>query len=249
MPGLIVFSSGAAWEKAFSEALLFLEQGQGTVLLGPAINSSAEAWLKTRFVPENGVRLGARVLKWTEWVKGKARDRALSLGKGFRPLNGASERERLRIVAQSLTDTGGFYHLHKIWKEERFFSALLKCVLEARMAGLVEKSQWERARDLLGEGPDPLTREAYQDFWTLLEAYEHSLCFQEPERLDQASLLRLAADSDFTDGPFYLLGFEGLALLEVDLLQRMALNSDVLIPLPLDHALMESLIQIGRAHV
>ena len=146
MPGFRFFSSGNAWEVAFQEALRFLDATEGTLLLGPSIGESGRAWLESRFLAAKGVRFGTRIEPFTDWVKARARDRALSLGRGFRPLNTAGKRERLRIVARSMAKNDGFHHLQNIWSEEKFFAALLDCVSEARTAGLLEPHAIARAQ-------------------------------------------------------------------------------------------------------
>lgn len=227
----------------------FLQRGEGAVLLGPAIGDSAQEWIRHAFLGENRVEVGARVQKWSEWVKARARDRVLGEGRGFRPLNGAGQRQHLREVARILSEAGAFYHLKEIWSEERFFAALLKCVDEARRAGLVDAESIARAKEMLEEGSDPVTREAYTDFWNLLEQYERVLTVQEEERLDTSLILRFAAEAQFGPESFFLLGFSQFSLLEVELLQRLARETEVVLPLPLARECIQAVLKNTDAPV
>jgi ATP-dependent exoDNAse (exonuclease V) beta subunit len=240
-PGLVLFSAGAAWESAFQGALEFLGNNpEGKLLLGPGIGESGREWIEDHVLGRNAVLFGTRILKWNEWVEARARDFSLSQGKGFRPLNPAAKREQLRIVAEALSGSEAFHHLQDIWKEERFFSGLVDCVSEARKAGLTQVQAIGRARELLSSGSDPVTREAYEDFWKLLELYEGFLS-GEDTRLDEASLLRLAAEAA-PEGALYLLGFDRLSLLECELLQKLAREVEVVLPLSLPDGVLSALL-------
>lgn len=241
---LRVFSSGSAWERAFQEAIRFLDTvPDGALLLGPAIGDSGKAWIQNQYLRETNVRFGARIQPWDEWVKGRARSHVLGQGKAFRLLNDASEREHFRDVGKILAASEAFHHLKDIWSEEKFFASLLDCVREARAAGLNEKSALERAKALLAEGADPVTRDAYEDFWNLLELYERRLTAGEDERFDESSLLRLAAESEGGLPPLFLLGFDSFTLLEVELLQKLATVSDLSIPFALSESTMAALVK------
>ncbi len=239
---LRLFSSGSAWEKAFHEAVEFLERADGVLLLGPAIGASGKAWLQDRFLEANPVRFGARIQDWSEWVKGRARSHALGQGKAFRSLNQAAKREHFRVVARALAENGAFHQLQEIWDEEQFFAALLDCIDEARSAGLYETSAIERAKEMLAAGSDPVTRSAYEDFWNLLSQYERALSIQEDERLDEAAILRVAAESTALAPPLFLLGFDRLSLLEVELVQELAKKNEVVLPLALSEHMMKKIV-------
>jgi ATP-dependent exoDNAse (exonuclease V) beta subunit len=235
--GFKFFSAGAAWERAFEDALAFLEKGEGTLLLGPAIGDSAKAWIEESYLSASAVRFGARIQKWEEWVKARARDHALSSGRGFRVVDTPGKREHLRFVANLLAQADGFHHLKGIWSEEQFFAGLLGCVDEARAAGLHDVDAIDRAAELLAKGSDSVAREAYEDFWALLKVYETRLSAENDTRLDEAALLRLAAESGKkADGPYFLLGFDHLSLLEVELLQSLGRESEVGLPVALSEA-------------
>ncbi len=244
--GFKIFSAGSSWERAFEEALAFLGKSEGTVLLGPGIGDSGKAWLEESWLSEGGVRFGGpsgpRIQKWQEWVKARARDHALSFGRGFRVLDAPGKREQLRRVAETLSSLDGFYHLREIWQEEQFFSALLRCIDEARGAGLHDSEAIDHASELLAQGKDSVTREAYADFWALLKLYETRLSAENDERLDEAALLRLAAESGKAAGVVYLLGFDEFSLLEAQLLQALALVSEVTLPLALDDATISGVL-------
>ncbi len=131
--GLYLFSSGAAWERAFQGALDFLAQPTGMVLLGPAVGDSAQAWLKENArVP---LQFGLRTQRWEEWVQARARSAALTQWRGFRVLSQPAKREYFRYILRTLSEGGVFHHLTALWEEERFFSGLLDSVEEARLAG------------------------------------------------------------------------------------------------------------------
>ncbi len=115
--GFRFFSSGSAWERAFEEALRFLERPAGTLVLGPGIGESGKAWIDDRFLSANSVRFGLRVQPWGEWVKARARENAISAGRGFRPLDKVGLRDHLRNVAMHMAASGAFNHLQKIWNE------------------------------------------------------------------------------------------------------------------------------------
>lgn len=200
------------------------------MLLGPSIGEAGRAWVEHRFLSKRGVRFGTRIEPWSEWLTARARDRALSLGRGFRPLNKAARREHLRIVARHMAESGAFHHLGEIWKEEKFFAALLDVVMEARNAGLIEAEAYGRAQDLLKTGGDEITREAYADFWALLAVYESFLAGS-GERLDEASLLLLAAEQPLQGQDLFLLGFDEISLLQAQLLQAWARGARVEVPL------------------
>ena len=181
--------------------------------------------------------------------EGPRRDRALGQKRGFRPLNTTAKREQLRFVADLLAKGDGFHHLQKIWDEERFFTALLSCVDEARMAGLHDMAAIERVKAMLDDKADGVTREAYADLWSLLIAYEARLSGQDDERFDEASLLRLAAEvPDVSGGPYFLLGFDQLGLLEVEFLQALAHDTEIIIPLALSDEKLAEIIK-GRDQV
>ena len=243
--GFRFFSAGAAWERAFDEALAFLqetEKSEGTLVLGPGIGASAKEWLEESWLGEGGVKFGNRIVEWKEWVKARARDHALSSGRGFRTLDVSARREALRLVLKALSENDQFYHLKDLWEEEQFFEGLLKCVEEARAAGLWEIDTIERARELLAEGGDKITREAYNDFWFLLALYENHLGTQDDPRLDDCSLLRLAAESGKPEGELFLLGFDSFSLLEAELLKALAREGEVLLPLALSEAVIKDLL-------
>jgi ATP-dependent exoDNAse (exonuclease V) beta subunit len=227
--GFRFFSAGTAWELAFREALRFLDAGEGTLLLGPSIGDAGRAWIEDKFLSKKGVRFGIRIETWQDWLTARARDRALSLGRGFRPLNKAARREHLRIVARHMATSGAFHHLGDIWKEEKFFAALLDVVNEARNAGLVESEAYGRAQDLLKTSGDEVTREAYSDFWALLGLYE-SFLLGAGERLDEASLLLLAAEEPVAGADLFLLGFDEISFLQAQLLQAWAHRARVEVP-------------------
>ncbi|MGZ3737668.1 MAG: hypothetical protein ACXVC0_22060, partial [Bdellovibrionota bacterium] len=232
MPGFRFFSAGTAWEVAFEEALRFLENGHGTLLLGPSVGDSGRAWIEDRFLSARGVRFGIRIEPWADWLTARARDRALSLGRGFRPLNKAAKREHLRIVARAMASQGAFHHLQNIWQEEKFFAALLDCLGEARNAGLREAEAIERASAQLATKGDEVAREAYEDFWRLLGLYESFLAGTSGG-LDEAALLALAAEEPVAGADLFLLGFDEMPLLQTELLSRWALGAQVHIPLAL----------------
>ncbi len=225
----------------------FLRRGEGTLLLGPELGDSPSEWIRAGFLGENRVAVGARVQKWSEWVKARARHSALSSGRGFSPMNSAALRQQFRTAVASLAEAGNFHHLQKVWEEERFFSALIKCLNEARRAGLTDVVSIERAKYLLQAGADPVTKEAYSDLWNLLEHYETLLNLQARGLLDDSALLRLATDSAFASEPLFLLGFSSLALLEVELLQSIARDTAVHIPLPLSVPTMRAVLKEKNA--
>lgn len=238
---LRIFSAGAAWERAFDEALAFLGKGDGVVLLGPGIGDSGKAWLEESWLAE-GVRFGARIQKWDEWVKARARDHALSFGRGFRVLDGPGKRELLKSVTKLLSDGDGFHHLKTLWQEENFFSALLDCVETAREAGLDNEEAIEHAKELLASGQDAVAREAYEDFWALLKIYEIRLSAENDVRLDYPALLKLAAESGKGVGePLFLLGFDELTLRETELVQELAKISELSLPLALEDSVIAEL--------
>lgn len=233
--GIHFFSSGQAWERAFEGAVDFLHQTEGVLLLGPGVGESAKTWLQLRSLRDQPLRLGARVQDWQEWVKGRARLNALEHGHGFRVLNEASRREYFRSILRVLEAAGVFHHLNGLWQEERFFSALLKCVDEARLAGLLEPNAIERAKEMLANGKDAVEREAYDDFWHLLLAFESGMPVH-GDGHDYASLLRLAEAPQPSAPAYYLLGFDHLSLLETDLLRTLAGASALYFPLALSNA-------------
>lgn len=246
--GFRFFSAGIAWERAFEEGLAFLEKSEGTLLLGPAIGASAKEWLEESWLAEgpdgNGkVRFGNRIVEWKEWVKARARDHALSQGRGFRTLDGPGKRELLRSVAKMLSEGDAFYHLKDLWPEEAFFSGLLTCVDEARRAGLCEGEAIEHAMELLAGGEDAVTREAYADLWALLKVYEARLSAANDTRLDECSLLRLAIEGGKKEGEeLFLLGFDALSLLEAELLKEVAAAGKVSMPLALPEEVISGLL-------
>lgn len=229
-------SSGRSWEKAFTRALDFLRESEGTLLLGPALGDAAKEWIKNESHLGRPFLLGNRVQEWEEWIQGRARANALAEGQPFKILNQAGLREFFRAVLATLSEGEAFYHLKDLWQEERFFSGLLDSVEDARLAGLSEASAIERAKEMLAKGSDTITREAYQDFWSLLLAYEHGLSVQGGVH-DFASLVRQAEAGTSPD--LFLLGFDSLSLLETDLLHSIAKESAVSVAL----ALPESQIQ------
>jgi RecB family exonuclease len=238
MPGFSFFSTGAAWERAFEEALRFLERPAGTLVLGPAIGEAGRAWIEDRYLSANNVRFGLRVQAWDEWVKACARESAIAAGRGFRPLDRVGLREHLRIVARTMADSGAFHHLQKIWNEEKFFAGLLDCVSEARAAGLDHETAITRAKDLLASG-DETTRAAYEDFWNLLALYEN-LLQGNGGGLDDAALFRLAASGPAPREGLFLLGFDEVPLLATELLQRWASHVDVVVPLAIPRERIEA---------
>lgn len=238
--GIHFSSSGLAWEKAFSGAVEFLEKTNGLVLLGPGIGESGKEWLEDHSLAKNPLRLGARVQDWGEWVKGRARANALGEGKPFKVLNQASQREFFRQTLIALTDAGAFHHLTNLWPEERFFVSLLACVEEARLAGLHEPSAIERAKEMLASGADAISREVYDDFWGLLLAFEIRLRAS-GDSYDKPALIRMAAAGGLAQD-LYLLGFDQLSLLEVDLLQGLASGCEVYLPLPLSGDSLRALV-------
>ena|GEM_PF-5040330 len=240
---LRIFSAGAAWERAFEEALAFLQKSEGTLLLGPGIGDSSKAWLEERWLAGNAVHFGARIQPWNDWVKARARDHALSFGRGFRVLDAPGKRELIRAIAQKFAEGDAFHHLKDIWNEEQFFTGLVSCIGEARKAGLMEPNVILRAREVLESGADQITREAYDDFWALLIEFEARLLSADDPRLDEASLLRLAAESgNKKAAPYFLLGFDELSLLETELLRGLALESEVSLPLALEDEAIANLL-------
>ena len=234
------FSSGSAWERAFSEALRFLDRPAGTLVLGPRLGEAGRAWIEHHFLSARSVRFGSRIQPWKDWVKAKARDRALAEGKGFRPLNRAGKREHLRVVCRALVKDERFRHLQGIWSEERFFDGFLDCLLEAREAGLTDLSAIERVREQLAQDKDAVYRDAYDDFWSALIAFESLLALEGEVQLDESSLYRLAATRVVAGEDLFLLGFDELPLLATDLLQRWALRAEVFLPLPIPREKIES---------
>lgn len=230
--GFHLFSSGHAWEKAFRGAVDFLEGTDGILLLGSGVGESAKEWLQDHSLLKNPLRLGARVQDWREWVKGRARARALNEGLPFRALNEASQREFFRTILKLLTESGAFHHLNGLWPEERFFSGLLRCVEEARMAGLLEESAIERAKEMLASGSDAVTREVYSDLWSLLLGFESGLRAQ-GDAYDFPALVAKASAPAEEERDHYLLGFDKLSLLELDLVQVLARAKAVHLPLAL----------------
>ncbi len=234
-PGLHFFTSGQAWEKAFRGAVDFLDQNAGMVLLGPGAGECARHWIRDE--RKEALSLGARVQDWQEWIQSRARSLVLAEGSGFRVFNDAARREFFRALLSALEESGSLLHLQNMWREERFFTALLQCVEEARFAGLHENSAVMRARELLAS--DGITRDSYDDFWKLLLLFENQLNL-EAGLYDRPALVRRA--TAFTEGEadLYLLGFDHLSLLETDLLQLVARNRAIFLPLGLSQEEMEA---------
>lgn len=231
---LHLISAGQSWENAFEQALAFLQKPDGVLLFGPQIGESAKEWLAAKSLAATPLRLGARVQDWQEWVKGKARSGMVEDGLSFRFLTAASQRDIFRKSLQALVSTEGFYHLQNLWEEERFFSGLLACVEEARRAGLVTEEVIGRAESLLGSGTDGVTREGYHDFWQLLKIYDSAL--KAAHFFDFASVLPLVSGSE---APLFFLGFDHMSLLETELVQALAKNQDVFLPVALSGPAIE----------
>ncbi|MGE3260590.1 MAG: PD-(D/E)XK nuclease family protein [Bacteriovoracia bacterium] len=243
-PGLYLFSAGNSWERAFTAALDFLQKTDGLLVLGPRIGASAQEWLAEESLQNPPLRLGARTQDWQKWVEGRARNSALSEGRQFRFLNTAKKRNLFRSAVKTLVTVEGFFHLQDIWEEPRFFDGLLGCVEEARMAGLMDDASIERAQSLLVTGSDNVTREAYQDFWHLLKLYERTLAAS--ENYDFPAALKSAAELNGTEQSTFFLGFDKWSLLEVDLVQNIARDQAVYVPLALGDAAIESILK-GQA--
>lgn len=241
--GFHFYSSGKAWEEAYQQAVLFSKNQEGLLLFGSRIGDSGQAWIKNKTFADTAIHFGSQSQTWDEWIKSLARAQALDSGHGFKVFNRSSKREYLRKILEILTKAQVFNHLNAIWKEEKFFSALIDCVEEARLAGLYEESAIERAKELLLKGDDPVSRAAYEDFWHLLLAYEKGLNAQEGALHDKASLFRLAKEIDFNKLPkeIFLLGFEQLSALEVDFLQALAKERVVHLPLALSSEKIEKI--------
>jgi ATP-dependent exoDNAse (exonuclease V) beta subunit len=233
-------SSGESWEKAFTRALDFLRESEGTLLLGPALGEAAKEWIKHESHKGRPFLLGNRIQEWDEWIQGRARTNALAEGQPFKILNQAGLREFFRAVLGALSEGEAFYHLKDLWREERFFAGLLESVTEARLAGLSEMAAIERAKEMLAKGSDTITREAYQDFWSLLLAYEHGLSIQGGVH-DAASLVKQAMNGGSPD--LFLLGFDSLSLLETDLIQAIARESAVSVALALPESQIRGAVE------
>ncbi len=132
---------------------------------------------------------------------------------------------------------GAFYRLRELGEDERFFTALLKCVEEARLAGLNEEHTLSRARELLRTGSDAVTREAYEDFWNLLNIYEGKMA--QAGSHDYPSLVREALKGGQDEGTYFFLGFDQLSLLETDLCRELAKENAVYLPLALSQKELE----------
>ena len=232
-PGLYFLSAGSAWEKAFEAALDFLARSEsGVLLLGPAIGDAAKQWIQEQSLRDPALRLGARTLVWSEWVKGRARITALEQGLPFRVLNDVSRRELFRQVLRSLDEGGHFEHLSTLWPEDRFFSALIDLVEEARMAGLTTLPTVQKAQELLAEGADAVTREAYDDLWQLLLGFEARLNAL-GDTYDTPALAQAGTRQREDDRDLFLLGFDELSLVETDLLRTVAEARALFVPLAL----------------
>lgn len=235
-PGLHIFSAGNF--AAYEQAVDFLRKGSGTLLFGPRIGAGGQEWIRQEFLQASPIQFGAKMQEWSEWVKATARSQTLAQGLSFRVFNAATKREYFRFILSRLTELGAFEHLQELWQDENFFQALLDCVEEARMAGLHHQAQLERAKELLGE-EDAI----HQDFWALLLAYESGLATKKYEDMhDLPLLLRKAAEAEFSE-PLFLLGFDHLSLLEVELVQKVAKNLPVVVPVNLGSKEIE---QISR---
>lgn len=240
-PGIHFSSAGVAWEEAFRAALRFLRENEnGILLLGPKLGPAGREWIQEHSLKDPPLRLGTRVLEWREWVKGRARANALEEGQGFVNLNAASQREFLRRILTILEETGSLYHLGPLWKEDRFFSALIDCVEEARMAGLVEAEALEKAQELLLSGTDTVTREGYNDLWSLLLSYEVARR-GDGKTHDFPAVVQRAAAPALEEQDLFLLGFDQLSLLETDLLQVLAREHAVHIPVAMSVADLQAL--------
>jgi ATP-dependent exoDNAse (exonuclease V) beta subunit len=239
-PGFHFFSCGNAWERAFAEAVAFLDNHEkGILVYGPAIGASGKAWVEERLLAQRPLRFGSRTTDWREWVRARARAHALGRGLGFRQLSVPAAREFFRSTLSKLEEAGALEHLPGLWREERFFSSFLSCVEEARLAGLSDEEEVFHARDLLGEGADPVTRAAYDDFWKVLLAYEAKLGIE--QQLDEAAILRLALESEAELPPLFLLGFDHLPRLAADLLQSIARREILVMPFPLSQETIEKI--------
>ena len=235
-PGLHIFSAGNF--AAYEQAVEFLQKGEGTLLLGPRIGSGGQEWIRQEFLKSAPIQFGAKMQEWSEWVKATARSQTLAQGLSFRVFNAATKREYFRFILNRLTEAEAFEHLQELWQDEAFFQALLDCVEEARMAGLHQPAQLERAKELLGE-----EEAIHQDFWSLLLAYESGLATKKYEDMhDLPLLLRKAVEAEFSE-PLFLLGFDHLALLELELVQKVAKQLPVILPVNLGKREIE---QISR---
>src|SRR6218665_1976340 len=145
-------SCGESWQKAFTRALDFLRESEGTLLLGPSLGEAAKEWIKHESHKGRPFLLGNRIQEWDKWIQGRARANALIEGQPFKILNQAGLREFFRAVLAALSEGEAFYHLKDLWREERFFSGLLESVTEARLAGPSEPAAIERAKEMLAKG-------------------------------------------------------------------------------------------------
>ncbi len=217
--------AGRAWAHAFQEALDFLRKENSLLLLGPQIGDAGRAWLETEVLREQNLLFGERILGWKEYVKGRARKEALTEGHGFVEFNLASRRDYLRILLRELSKQDAFHQLQNLWEEERFFSALVDTVDELRAAGLTRSGEIERARELLEKG-DEVYRGSYEDLWNLLAVFEAMLPGAGGDRFDWARMLEFAKEG--AEGRrLFLLGFDHLTLLEVELLQELARSVEI----------------------
>jgi ATP-dependent exoDNAse (exonuclease V) beta subunit len=231
--GFICFSAGEQWEEAYQAALDFCERGSGTVLLGPQIGTSGEAWLQKKLLERQELLFGNRLLPWREFVKNRARTVRLSQGQGFTTFQQASLRSFAKKLLRTLEESGAFTHIGGIWQEKRFFAGFLRCLDEARMAGFTNKETLERAFDRLKKADDPIYREVYQDFEFALLGFEAALQSQE-DIFDFPRMLQTALEWQEEEKEIFCLGFDAFSLLEVDLLQALAKRTKVLLPLAID---------------
>lgn len=239
--GLYVFPAGRSWERAFHAAVDFLEHTQGLLVRGPAIGDSATEWIAESSLQNAPLRLGAREQDWAKWIESRARTAVLAEGGKFRVLNQARKRDLFRSALKRLITVDGFHHLQEMWEEPRFFEGLLRTVEEARAAGLTNAEAIGRAQETLSTGADAVTREAYQDFWHLLQVYDSLLTNQ--DFYDAAAATARAAELNATEQATFLLGFDRMSLLEAEMIQAIARVKPVFLPLALEEAEIQAVIK------
>jgi ATP-dependent exoDNAse (exonuclease V) beta subunit len=241
--GLKFFSTGSQWENAFFRSLKFLENSDGIIVLGPGIGLSGEVWIQEQLLKKQPVFFGNRILPWKEFVKNRARVASLSQGKAFKAFHQASYRAFARTLFSTLDSTGAYAHISGLWREERFFDGFLRCLEEARGAGFTDSETIERAFHRLKKADDPIYREVYEDFRFSLIMMEKGISAKEI-LFDFPRMLQEAKEWPDLEKEIFCLGFDSFSLLEVDLLQSIALKTNVFLPLSLEEERVDLLRKV-----
>jgi len=234
--GFLVYSSGAAWENAYGQAVRFLANPQGTLLLGPCIGGGGKKWIFSQ-AAASGLFFGNRVQDWKDWVEQRARQTILAHGSGFRAFHPAYRRVFYQDLIAKLAEAGALEQWKDLCEDPQFFRALLESVEEARLAGLYDPVQWERVQDklkLAGESAEGL-----EEFFFLVLGAERAM-EADGELRDFSLQLRAVEDSE---EDLFLLGFEKFHLLEVDLLQRLSQKRKIHLPLAMEEEKIHSLLK------